>query len=74
MQPVDLPVPAHNEHLYRLRADCAKAITSAEQARTVRATGIPLAETLRDFFIDCANQADRAAGGDGTAVQYSPSV
>jgi hypothetical protein len=53
---------------FDLRVDAARAISHVEQNKAYGSSIVP-AQTLRDFFIACANAADKAADGDGTRVQ-----
>jgi hypothetical protein len=53
---------------FRLRVDCAHAVSAVEIAAGGSASGKASAAKLRDFFIACANAADKAAGNSGSAV------
>lgn len=71
MNYADLVSPGLINGGFRLRLDCAKAISAVEIVAKTGASGITTAEKLRDFFIECANAADKAAGGDGTSVAWT---
>lgn len=71
MNYADLVSPGIVNGGFRLRLDCAKAISAVEIVSKTGAGGIATAQGLRDFFIACANHADKAAGGDGTAVAWT---
>ena len=69
MNYVDLPnISLVTSNHFSLRVDCAKAISAVEIQAQRAASGTDSAIQLRDFFIACANAADKAAGGTGTAV------
>lgn len=68
MNYADLVSPGVLNNSFRLRMDCAKAISAVEIVSKTGVAGITTAEVLRDFFIACANKADIAAGNSGTAV------
>lgn len=72
MNYADLVSPGIVNGGFRLRLDCAKAISAVEIVAQTGPSGVTTAQNLRDFFIACANAADKAAGGDGTAVAYTP--
>lgn len=71
MNYADLKSPGLINGGFRLRLDCAKAISAVEIVSRTGASGLVTAASLRDFFIECANRADMAAGGDGTAVAWT---
>lgn len=71
MNYADLMSPGLINHGFRLRLDCAKAISAVEIVAKTGTAGIATATKLRDFFIACANKADVAAGGDGTSVAWT---
>lgn len=52
---------------FDLRVDAARALSHVELASLSSMDKTP-ATDLRDFFIACANAADKAAGGSGFAV------
>ncbi|WP_397473747.1 hypothetical protein [Pusillimonas sp.] len=68
MNYADLMSPGIINNGFRLRLDCAKAISAVELVAQTGSAGIETAQTLRDFFIECANAADKAAGGSGSDV------
>lgn len=71
MNYADLVSPGIVNGGFRLRLDCAKAISAVEIVSQTGAAGVATAAGLRDFFIECANRADVAAGGDGTSVAWT---
>jgi hypothetical protein len=68
MNYADLVSPGLVNGGFRLRLDCARAISAVEIVAHTGDGGIATAQKLRDFFIACANAADKAAGGSGSDV------
>ncbi|KAF1043420.1 MAG: hypothetical protein GAK35_02204 [Herbaspirillum frisingense] len=67
MKYVDLPnLALVTSNHFDLRVDCARAISNVEIQASRAASGKDSATQLRDFFLACANAADKAAGGTGT--------
>jgi len=59
---------------FSLRVNCADAISAVEIAAGQSASGKTSATALRDYFIACANAADKAAGGSGAGVVANGTV
>lgn len=72
MDYVDLPSPGQVNRAFDLRKDAARAISHVQIAAAHGAGGLASAETLRDFFVACANAADLASGGAGDIVVPTP--
>jgi len=71
MNYVDLPDLRHNVRGFGLRVDAARAISHVEVAAMNGVSDTTAAESLRDFFVACANAADKAAGGNGKRVKVN---
>jgi len=57
---------------FQLRMDAAQAISHVEVAASNGSTSPAAAEALRTFFVACANAADKAIGGSGSRVKFTP--